>query len=114
MERNTNIDELLFPVSFQPIFLENQKKRIQGFKAIIKNAGTAHESAVSVVSDNYNLITNLEALNMGIEIHQRLFPNATTDSFEIFNIISPKTNSFCHIDIIDKNYEINIWKQETY
>lgn len=114
MARNTNVDDLLFPISQQPIYLEMGKKRIPGFKAVVRDYGTTTEATFSVVSDNYKLITNHEALEMGKEIHQRLFPNATTDSFEVFNIIAPKTKSFCHIDIIDKNYSINIWKKDTY
>ncbi len=114
MARNTNIDDLLFPISQHPIYLEMGKKRISGFKAVVRDYGTTSEATLSVVSDNYKLITNHEALEMGKEIHQRLFPNATTDSFEVFNIIAPKTMSYCHIDIIDKNYTINIWKKDTY
>ena len=114
MARNTNINELLFPVSYQSIYLENQNKPISGFKAITRDVGKQSEATISIVSDNYMLITNQEALDMGRSIHQRLFPNATTNSFEVFNIIAPKTMSSCHIDIIDKNYSINIGKSETY
>jgi hypothetical protein len=51
---------------------------------------------------------------LGKQIHSKLFPNLKEDCFEIFNIIAPDSKSFCHIDIIDKNYTLNIWKQELY
>lgn len=40
----------------------------------------------------------------------------TTDleDFEVFNIITPKTKSYCHIDIIHKKYTVNIWKEEVW
>ncbi len=114
MARNTNIQEQLFPVWRQPIYLENQSKPVVGFKAIVGNPESSLDKVFSIVSDNYILVTNEEALNMGKTIHQKLFPNANTNSFEIFNVVAPKSKSFCHIDIIDKNYTLNIWKQEVY
>ena len=114
MARNTNISELLFPVETKPIFLENQRNPIHGFKAVNGKFAEGSEAIFSIVSDNYKLITNQDAYEMGIEIHSRLFPNATSDSFEVFNIIASKTKGSCHIDIIDKNYKLNILKTEVY
>lgn len=114
MARNTNISELLFPVECKPVFLENQRKPINGFKAVTGKFENGGEVIFSIVSNNYQLIANKDAYEMGKEIHGRLFPNATSESFEVFNVISPDTKSFCQIDIIDKNYAINIWEKEIY
>jgi len=114
MARNTNIDEQLFPVWQQPVYLEKQPKPIPGFKAIAGNPNGSSQTVFSIVSDNYQLVSNKEALEMGKQIHAKLFPNAQENSFEIFNVIAPASKSFCHIDIIDKNYTLNIWQQEVY
>lgn len=114
MARNTNINKLLFPVECKPVYLENQHYPIIGFKAVTGRSGNDSEVIFSIVSENYQLITNFEAVEMGKEIHGQLFPNATSDSFEVFNVIAPKTNGSCHIDIIDKNYSLNVWAQEVY
>ncbi|MBK8711372.1 MAG: DUF932 domain-containing protein [Niastella sp.] len=114
MARNTNIDEQLFPVWQQPVYLEKQPKPIPGFKAIAGNPNGSLQTVFSIVSDNYQLVSNKEALEMGKQIHAKLFPNAQENSFEIFNVIAPASKSFCHIDIIDKNYTLNIWQQEVY
>jgi len=114
MSRNTNINEILFPVECKQVYLENQRKQIPGYRAVIGKFKDGSESVFSIVSDNYQLITNEEAYEMGKEIHGRLFPNASSDSFEVFNVISSKTKGSCHIDIIDKNYTLNILKQEVY
>jgi hypothetical protein len=114
MARNTNINEQLFPVWQQPVYLENQSKPIPGFKAIAGNPNAGSQTVFSIVSDNYQLVSNKEALEMGKQIHAKLFPNAQENSFEVFNVIAPASKSFCHIDIIDKNYTLNIWKQEVY
>lgn len=114
MARNTNIDEQLFPVWQQPVYLENQSKPIPGFKAIAGNPHAGSQTVFSIVSDNYQLVSNKEALEMGKQIHAKLFPNAQENSFEVFNVIAPASKSFCHIDIIDKNYTLNFWKLEVY
>lgn len=114
MARNTNIDEILFPVRFEPVFFKKQEVPINGFKAITGIDSKKKHIVFSVVSDNYELISNQQAFAIGKEIHRRLFPDATSESFKVFNVIAPKTNSFCLIDIIDKNYEMNIWEQEVY
>ncbi len=114
MARNTNISEILFPVECKPVYLENQRNPIHGFKAITGITLERGEVTFSVVSNNYELISNADALEMGKTIHKKLFPDATSNSFEIFNIISPDTKSFCQIDIIDKNYALNIWEKEVY
>ncbi|MEI8273168.1 MAG: DUF932 domain-containing protein [Paludibacter sp.] len=114
MARNTNISEILFPVECKPVFLENQRKPLSGFKAITASIPEKGEVTFSVVSNSYELITNVDALEMGKTIHKKLFPDATSNSFEVFNVISPDTKSFCQIDIIDKNYALNIWEKEVY
>lgn len=93
MARNTNINEILFPVECSPIFLESQRNPIKGFKAVTGKFDNSSELIFSIVSDNYQLISNKEAYEMRKEIHGRLFPNATSDSFEVFNVIAPKTAS---------------------
>lgn len=114
MARNININALLFPVREEPVYLENCQTAISGFKAITGYPNSGARKVFSIVSENYKLVTNKEAISLGKQIHSKLFPNLKEDCFEIFNIIAPDSKSFCHIDIIDKNYTLNIWKQEVY
>lgn len=114
MPRNTNVDEILFPVEEQRVFLQGYSHPIPGFKAIIGNLGKGIKKIFSIVSDDYKLVKNNEAIQIGKDIHLNLFPKASSDSFEIFNIIVPDSKSFCQIDIVDKNYTLNIWKKEIY
>lgn len=114
MARNTNVSEILFPVECKPVYLENQRNPLFGYKAVIGKFPNGGKAVFSIVSDNYKLISNEEAIEMGKEIHGRLFPNATTESFEVFNVIAAQTKGSCHIDIIDKNYTFNIGASEVY
>ena len=74
MSRNTNISEILFPVECKPVYLENQRNPIHGFKAITAAIPEKGEVTFSVVSNNYELISNADALEMGKTIHKKLFP----------------------------------------
>lgn len=120
MARNTNIDEALFPVGFADIFIEGMteskfpepvKIPVDKYRAII-NQYTG--DVLCVVTKDYKLITNKEAFELGKECYKKIFDIGDTKDFEVFNITTPSTKTFCHIDIIKKGYEVNIWKQEVY
>ena len=70
MARNTNIDEILFPVRFEPVFFKKQEVPINGFKAITGIDSKKKHIVFSVVSDNYELISNQQAFAIGKEIHR--------------------------------------------
>jgi len=67
-----------------------------------------------VVTKDYKLITNEQAIEFGKECYKRIFNIGNTEDFEVFNVITSSTKTICHIDIIQKGYEVNIWKQEIY
>ena len=113
--RKTDLSALLFPVALEPIYLAGVTTPIDNFKAI---AGfpydPSYKTVFCVVTDNYQLLTNVEALTIAESVYQRVFNAVDMKAMEVFNLIYPETRSFCHIDIIDKNYEINLWAQEVY
>jgi hypothetical protein len=114
MSRDTDLSQILFPVEEKPIFFVNPKagmKQIPNYKTIV-NVTT--NEPISVVSTDYRLISNQEALELGEKCFKQLFNEVDIDSMEIFNIITPKSKSFCHIDIIHNKYEVNIWEKEVW
>lgn len=114
MSRITDLEEVIFPVEERPIFYDRPTlgdKKIINYKAIV-NMDTGN--LISVVSSNYRLVTNHEALELGKQCFKQLFRTVNTDDMEIFNIIVPMTRSFCHIDLIHKKYTVNIWKNEVW
>lgn len=120
MGRNTNIHEALFPVGFTDVFIDGTIERespqpvripVEKYHAII-NQDTG--DVLCVVTKDYKLITNEQAVELGKECYKKIFNIEDTKDFEVFNIIMPSTKTFCHIDIIMKGYEVNIWKQEIY
>jgi len=110
MTRLTDLDKITFPVSLKNVYLEG-KRPIPKLRAIV-NSETNYTFAV--VSENYRLITNEDAIKLGKQCFKMLFETTDTRDLEIFNIITPGTKSFCHIDVIHKKYKVNIWEQEVW
>jgi hypothetical protein len=69
---------------------------------------------VSIIHNGYKIISNDAALALGEECFKMVFETADVNDLEVFNILTPITKSYCHIDLIHKNYELNLWKKEVY
>ena len=114
MGRNTEFEKIDFPVSLKPVYLKGKKySELTKYKAVTGIADSK-ETIFSLVSNNYSLITNSEALELGKNIFKEFFPSIDGSKFEIFNINYPNTRSFCHIDIINDCYSFNIWEKEVF
>ena len=115
MRRDTDVDKITFPVSLKTIFYrpkkENTEREIKSYKAVV-NEKTG--DVLSIVSKDYRLVSNAEAIEYGMECYKKVFQVDNLVNFEIFNIVSSYRGTFCHVDIIDKNYSINIWQKELY
>ena len=114
MARQTDLQKVLFPVEEQPIFFMPRKydfKKIKNYKAIVNKS---NNTIISVVSSDYQLITNERALELGKKCFKQVFQTINTNDMEVYNITFPQTRSFCHIDVIHKNYTLNIGKKEVW
>ena len=116
MQRLTDIKEILFPVelmsAFTEINLNGKQRRIEvpNSRIVInKKNGTP----LGVVSSNYRLVTNTEAIELGIQCCRELFGEIESKNIEIFNIYAPKTASYCHIDLVHKNFVMNLWDEDS-
>lgn len=101
--RNTDLNEIFFSVKMQEIFTKAGENgisiKIPG-KKVLLNARSNYP--ISVVSDDYEIITNEEAYLYGIKCLKTLFKITEEDGIDIFHINRPSTLSFCHIDITSK------------
>ncbi len=114
MARITNIDDLTFPVELHPVYTEIETNgsitKIEVPKSRIV-VNTESGKPFGVVSDNYRLVTNEEAVKLGKQCCKELF-GTDQANIEIFNVDAPSTASFCHIDLVHKNYVMNLWDDE--
>lgn len=107
----------MFPVALRDIYFEEPmdegtlKVSIKDWKAVVE---VERRRTFCVVSDDYRLVTNKEALEFGKQAFKQLFDTVNTDDLVVFNVIAPATGSSCHIDLIHKSYEVNIWSKEVY
>jgi hypothetical protein len=68
----------------------------------------------AVVSDQYRLVKNEEALKLGEQCFRQVFSSPTADGMEVFNIIQPSTRSFCHVDFLHKGRTLEPWQGDKW
>lgn len=98
-----NINDVLFPVELRPVFVEGligdlspgKFSKIAGFRAVLD---LKNNHVFSVVAENYKLITNQEAIDLGEICFEQIFKLIKKEDMQLYNIIMPRTRSFCHID----------------
>lgn len=108
--KQQTIKDVLFPVDLKPIFIEGEEnsglfeglqgssfQKVPGFNAVI---ALDNDQVFSVVAKNYRLISNQEAVKMAKICFNDVFSLIKDKNMVLYNIIMPKTRSFCHIDFV--------------
>ncbi len=111
------MEKLLFPVEFGEVFvINNTGKTIPAphFKGVLAFKQADHPEIMSVVTDNYDLISNKKAIETGKKIFSQLFEGVNAEDILPYKVIYPKTLSYCHIQLVDKNVNFEVWEQETW
>ncbi|MBV6477935.1 MAG: hypothetical protein HGGPFJEG_00680 [Ignavibacteria bacterium] len=49
---------------------------------------------------------------IGKKIFNNIFPSLPSENLEVFNILYPFTRSFCNIDLVVKEYTLNLSGKE--
>lgn len=110
------LKDIIFPVVKAPVFTMMKEKpdeyiRIPGKIALIDSAS---DKPLSVVSNDYELITNEQAYEYGQRCMRVLFDMEKKSKIELFNIIAPKTRSFCHIDLFADKRDFKFQTKDEY
>lgn len=113
------IKDVLFDVELQKLIAvspsansqNNIGKEIPNYKLVCKKESG---QVISIVSKNYRLIPNKEALKMGIDVFKQLYPFVDEKELIPFRIVAPKSLASVHIDLIHKDVNFNVWEQETW
>ncbi len=102
--RISDYEQLLFPVRSVPVYAElNQNDeatriRIPGQRAIV-DSRDGH--VFSVVSENYQLVTNRDALNYAYQCCEAAFPDIPSGAWRVSAADAPSTGSHCYIDLTE-------------
>ncbi len=114
-----NLNEVLFDVKLQNVYSNfvhpktflKQSVNAPNLKSIV-NQETGR--IISVVSRNYRLISNKEALEMGKHLFSQIYPQTKVDELVPFKVVAPTTKASVHIDLIHKDVNFNVWEQENW
>ena len=122
--KNTDINTVLFPVEKRLLYFCDASKNLFGeedsdptyhqvprFEAVV-DVERGHTFAV--VSENYRLVMNKEALKLGEQCFLQVFSTTTVHGMELFNIILPQTRSFCHVDFIHKGHAVTPFDKDNW
>lgn len=109
-----DINEALFDVKLKPVFIKDGKDGETQLNSHFAVYDSERKKVLSVVTKNYHLITNKEALEKGKQIFHKVFSLIKMEDMQCFNITMPRTRSFCHIDLIHKNSDFDVWKNDTW
>lgn len=113
------LDDVLFDVQLKRLYASPDSGNVNSRKEqevpdyrLIWNKD--QEKVISIVSKNYKLISNKEALKMGMELFHQLFPEVNTNELIPFRVVAPKSLASVHIDLIHKDVNFKVWNQETW
>ena len=132
-QQTPKIEDVLFPVELLDIcYRKNGRPRqrelfegkenspaqkhadgiaIPGYRALVD---LERNHVFSVVSKDYRLVTNGEAVEMGRQCFKSIFSVATMNSMDLYNIIMPFSRSFCHVDFMARTRGIEPWAGDTW
>ena len=103
-------DHLLFPVRSVPVYAGIRRgsdygmQRIPGQRAIVN---CATDQVISVVSENYQVVTNREALHYAQLCCQAAFPESGGREWRVLQAHAPKTMGNCRIDLVHPASAVN-------
>lgn len=123
-ERIVDLQTVLFSVEKRPVYFRDARKDLFGneepdptfhevprFEAVVD---VERNHTFAVVSDQYRLVKNDEALKLGEQCFLRVFSAPTAEGMAVFNIIQPTTRSFCHVDFIHKGRSLEPWRGDMW
>ena len=113
MPRITEIESLMFPVELRPVYYMDTgidgiqlQRNIPNSRVVVnKKSG----KPFGVVSNSYQLVTNEKALEMGKRYCAYLFGADEAANIKVFKVDAPSTGSYCHIDLLHRDYFMNLW-----
>jgi hypothetical protein len=118
-----DLDHAKFPVSLRDVYHsvvrrtndiisnDHHFKNIFRFKAIVADDD---ETVFAVVTDNYRLITNQEAIEIGSKCFKQIFDAVETKDMILHNVIMPHTRSYCHLDYLHSGKMIGVFKNDVW
>ncbi|HMM60879.1 MAG TPA: DUF932 domain-containing protein [Candidatus Rifleibacterium sp.] len=108
-----DLREAFFYVESQPVYLHNNGyyQKLSSHNAIVD---VQKGRVFAVVTKDYELVTNEEAYLRAGQIVNEVFATVNLEELECFNIIMPRSRSFCHIDLVKKDLSFSPFKDDQW
>ena len=103
MPRLTKLDDVLFPVEEHPVFVSIAEKggerrlSVPEKKAIVNRE---NQRVLGIVSRDYRLVSNREALDMANQCCRTVFPETKPGEWDVTATDAPGTGGYCHLDLV--------------
>ncbi len=103
MPRLAKLEDVLFPVDEHPVFVSftdpNGERRlpVPEKKAIVNRN---NQRVLGIVSRDYRLVSNQEALNLAYRCCEKVFPETKSGEWEVKTTDAPATAGYCHLDLV--------------
>jgi hypothetical protein len=110
MKLQTSVHDLLFDVDQVPIEAvvgsngNTRRIGIPGKKALIHQRTG---NVLGVVSRDYRVVTNQEAVNLARDVCEKAFPGLSSVEWEAKRASAPRTLSYAHIDLMHRTHVLN-------
>lgn len=110
MKNQPSVQDLLFDVGQAPVEAvigsngNSRRVNIPGKKALI-NQRT--DLVLGVVSRDYRVVTNQEAVDLARDVCQRAFPGLSPVEWEAKRAAAPRTLSYAFIDLMHRTHVLN-------
>ncbi|MBK8037746.1 MAG: DUF932 domain-containing protein, partial [Verrucomicrobiaceae bacterium] len=115
MKLQTTVHDLLFDVdqvAIEAVVGSNGSTRrisIPGKKALVNRLTGL---VLGVVSRDYRVVTNQEAVKLAQEVCEKAFPGLSSVEWEAKRASAPRTLSYAFIDLMHKTHVLNYWDSE--
>ena len=109
-----NHRELLFPVRRVAVYAELQegvassRRRIPRQRAIVD---CTNERVISLVSSDYRVVTNREALAYAHQCCESLFPEVPKDAWQVHRAEAPPSHGHCHMDLLHPSAKLDVRRE---
>jgi hypothetical protein len=103
MARLIKLEDVLFPVEEHPVYVRvsdsthERQLSVPAKKAIVNRSSMR---VLGIVGRDYRLITNREALDLGLQCSRLVFPDTKPNEWEVHVVDAPATGGYCYFDIV--------------
>lgn len=110
MKADVSLEDLLFGVTSVPVEAvlgtngNTRRVLIPGKKALVNQDSGC---ILGVVSRDYRVVTNQEAVNLAREVCGRAFPGLDLIEWDAKRAFAPRTLTYAHIDLIHRTHVLN-------